>query len=602
MTKIGEQLLQPEDGMRRIHPGAETMVVPDAYFNGISVRLHERGGAAKFNFTGTRLRILTNGGYNLGLTVCIDGGPVEPLQHNCDTAMSLSLDKSGLTDKEHTCVLAVTYNSNNNSIDFVGIDIDEAGSILKYDPMPGKTKISILQMKVGDRIPFHYKATANAFGTIDQLGTSNASEIPVSSTATPDGTAYFIHTGYDLRGRMKLVADRNIQHSISWDTLNTAGVASGSGLPMKIDSKDKYTIRLLSGGISVADKDNEWDKIIAESTLNGTITAGDNDIWNWSGMCSWASNNISSGGALVRGNSSAISWNQTPTSNALVSNGFRPVLLVEPQNNFYLILKNNVAYSYSNNSLVEVSSNWSGLTNVQKQGLFTSREFPTVAVLNGLGQFSVLTFSESNTAAKVVVSAVPFKTTLATGYTPKITGSAKPQFVYAREDVDLSGSEHIDWIHMNHDITNSVTGNSKLKYIFSIDKGVTWKTYKGGTFVDILNTTDAADGALVDERFVPSTAAMARLLAEGLDKAVFDATPWHEITIGVNNKLIRFASVFDLDKATDQCFNDNLAYQYDSLSVWKQAVNGLDYEVRYNSPSKLEVKFLTGGYKAKVNY
>lgn len=38
------------------------------------------------------------------------------------------------------------------------------------------------------------------------------------------------------------------------------------------------------------------------------------------------------------------------------------------------------------------------------------------------------------------------------------------------------------------------------------------------------------------------------------------------------------------------------------VSVLKQAVNGVDYEVRYTSPSKMEIKFVTGGYKVKVNY
>lgn len=45
----------------------------------------------------------------------------------------------------------------------------------------------------------------------------------------------FICVDRDYLGRWKLIADRNIQHSISWDTLNSAGVANGSGLPIELD-------------------------------------------------------------------------------------------------------------------------------------------------------------------------------------------------------------------------------------------------------------------------------------------------------------------------------------------------------------------------------
>lgn len=462
-------------------------------------------------------------------------------------------------------------------------------------------KKAISDMNVGDKIAFHYTATTNNVGAISQLGTANGPEIPPTSSANPNGTAHFVHSGFDHAGKIKLVPDRNIQHSITWDTLNTAGIASGSGLPITIDGEDGYTLRLMSGGISATDKDNEWDRIIAESTLGGNIAAGANYVWNWSFGYSWCSTTTSTY-RCHRGYTAVATYSYSATENNGTGMGFRPVLLAEVSNVFYLILKDNKAYSYVDDSLLEVASDWASLTNAEKQSLFTSKRFPLTATLQELEYFSVLTFSESDNQSEVLIVTTPFGTTLPSSYNPAITATPKPQFIHASGDIDLTGATNIDWIHINNGISDSVTGDSVLKYVFSVDRGVIWKTYNGSEFVNVLDTANTDDGNTIDGRFVPSTTAMTRLVQNGMTKAEFDAAPWNDITLTVNNKLIRFATIFDLASIADSCYNDNLVYQYDGISVWRQAINGTDYTVRFTSPSKMEVKFLTGGYKAKVNY
>ena len=92
-------------------------------------------------------------------------------------------------------------------------------------------KTDLALMEVGDYIPCRYTAlTSGQLGLFSELGATTATPIPVASSATPDGSFNFIHSGFDTKGRMKLIADRNIQHSIAWDTLNTKGIASGSGV------------------------------------------------------------------------------------------------------------------------------------------------------------------------------------------------------------------------------------------------------------------------------------------------------------------------------------------------------------------------------------
>lgn len=95
--------------------------------------------------------------------------------------------------------------------------------------------------------------------------------------------------------------------------------------------KCKTSIRLLSGGINANDVDNEWDKIIASSDLDGKIAPADNNIWHWAGTSSWTINTNTANNThrTHRGNSSAtaIANVASNTSNAAI--GFRPVLLVE---------------------------------------------------------------------------------------------------------------------------------------------------------------------------------------------------------------------------------------------------------------------------------
>ncbi|MCT4564905.1 MAG: cohesin domain-containing protein [Maledivibacter sp.] len=88
-------------------------------------------------------------------------------------------------------------------------------------------KTSLKKMKVGDVIRANYKANAGKIGAFSNLGQSTGDLIPVSSSKSPDGDFYWIYVGDDEQGRMKLIADRNIQKDISWDALNADKIIEG---------------------------------------------------------------------------------------------------------------------------------------------------------------------------------------------------------------------------------------------------------------------------------------------------------------------------------------------------------------------------------------
>jgi len=197
---------------------------------------------------------------------------------------------------------------------------------------------NLSKLKVGDYFWCKYTvATANTVGVFSDIATKTDAEaipvIPVASSATPNGYFRFIMVE-DWNGKKILLADRNIQHSLSLDVLNSRGIASGSGLPNMLPEisdgtglKHTFATRLLTGGTVSTDKDNEWDKYIVGSTLGGTITAGDNNVWNF-GIYSWTSTTLSTDSTkrIIRGSTSTSSSNVV-TSDA--TRAFRPVLEIE---------------------------------------------------------------------------------------------------------------------------------------------------------------------------------------------------------------------------------------------------------------------------------
>ncbi|OME53963.1 hypothetical protein BSK59_15390, partial [Paenibacillus odorifer] len=87
----------------------------------------------------------------------------------------------------------------------------------------GSIRTNVKDMEIGDYIICKYFAVSSgAVGVFSEFGTSIATEIPVSGSATPNGSFYLVKVDKGL-----LVADRVLQVSISWDTLNAGRLIQG---------------------------------------------------------------------------------------------------------------------------------------------------------------------------------------------------------------------------------------------------------------------------------------------------------------------------------------------------------------------------------------
>ena len=235
-TQVGSQLTAPEPGWRRyddrqvpiIAVGGTVNYSPTigAYNTTETYFSDAIGKKIKFDFIGSKIRIIAvlSTLKSNDLKVTIDGVEYPYTQYSSITVFQgLSFEKTGLTFGRHS-VSIEGYSAGHMGID--AIDIDDTGRLLHPDEV-----IDVRDLEVGKRIRCHYQASIGQVGVFSGLGQETSDFIPAASTATPDGDFYFIAVNTERWwGRWKLIADRNVQHSISWDALNSSGLVNGVGL------------------------------------------------------------------------------------------------------------------------------------------------------------------------------------------------------------------------------------------------------------------------------------------------------------------------------------------------------------------------------------
>lgn len=329
----------------------------------------------------------------------------------------------------------------------------------------------------------------------------------------------------------------------------------------------ELSLRLLSGGTTNTDTDNEWDNIIVNSNLNGTITPGDDSIWDWSGQYSWTSTVYSSGGSrIVRGNTTSSTWNYAG-SNAVISTttGYRPVLEILDifiERNKYLIQDGTDIYSVQDGALVLVG-----------QAPVTEEMFTTQG-LNALSGFTSDIFTIlANPTVLYYRNQVDIGTrALNIGFVPQ------SRTVLSTGDLDISKASNID----SFTVLATESGAGKVRMAASFDSGLTWKSY------DSVNS-------------VPVTIDINNIGTEGLDIATFNSLGiiWNQMRAGANT--VRFAYYLEHNQAGDIASVDSLDMQADFTGMWRKAIHGTDYDYVYTNNKTLQVEFLRDG-TYKVNY
>ncbi|MFA9458924.1 motility associated factor glycosyltransferase family protein [Halalkalibacter sp. AB-rgal2] len=232
------------------------------------------GETIKFNFKGTSLKVkaCTREDYAASILIKIDGIEQTFSTRNQNIKQSYVCEHGEvvftceeLEDHMHQVEIELLENK---PFVFTGVEVGE-GRVFHIDEVT-----DVESLEVGKRIRCHYKATYNKVGEFSNLGKAVGAFIPPESAAYPDGDFYFIMVDVE-EGKKKLIADRNVQHSISWDSLEYFGVPKGKKL--NLDREEAF-IRLLLGGSAFKDHNsnksfenqqlgawphtNEWDQFV----------------------------------------------------------------------------------------------------------------------------------------------------------------------------------------------------------------------------------------------------------------------------------------------------------------------------------------------------
>jgi hypothetical protein len=243
MATVGQILTAPESGWRRYDDtdsrlqftGIWTSATDlTGYYNTYRHFTSEINACVSFKFYGTKIRLVgeKSSGNSTNVNITIDG-QIYNINNYAATQIRqcLMFEKLGLPLGVHTITMTNLEASKYMVLD--AIDIDSDGYLI-HPILPQKSTLDNIQ--VGDVIPCRYIVpTSGSTGVFVNMGSVADDYIPVISSATPNGLFNWIFSGYDVRGRMKFIADRVIQHSISFDALNKAGIANGEGIEIPYD-------------------------------------------------------------------------------------------------------------------------------------------------------------------------------------------------------------------------------------------------------------------------------------------------------------------------------------------------------------------------------
>lgn len=377
MATIGQQLAQPEEGWKRYDDRDSNMKYSGTWTKATSSALlfqtesysNVIGSNLSFRFLGTGIRIISslNTNRSSNIEVSLDGNKeIISMYRSSVLNYVVTFEKLDLVNTEHEIV--VTLNDSSGYIQIDAIDIDSTGRLLHPDEVT-----DIKDLEIGKRIRCHYQATtANTVGTFNNLGQETSDFISVASSNVPNGDFYWICVD-EYNKKKILIADRNIQHSISWDTLNSSGIASGSGLLVNWIDNSRYNtaIRLLTGGVNNTDKDNEWNKYV-------TV---DNSVWNTSTLYSLTSSTHPSSPSnrvsRATTQNNLATFGQIATNSAFANSGFRPVLTLEDILKTHSFIKSNNQYKiFKNNQWNTVS------TPLPSQSIFINEGMQNLAILD----------------------------------------------------------------------------------------------------------------------------------------------------------------------------------------------------------------------------
>lgn len=241
MATVGQPLTAPEAGWQRFDHKVGPIIFSSTFadyasapsYSGSYMWTVSPTATIKIKFKGTKIRIIAFAGGSTSYTTqaefLVDNTLISTYNNQgASIAQVLMAEATGLSDGVHDVLIRVKAGAS-YGLNLDAIDINDTGYLLM--PTEGLLRTKIEDMKVGDYIPCNYTATSGAVGTFSNLGGPVGTEIPIAGASAPNGTFYFVKADKGL-----LIADRVVQHSVTWDVLNTGKNIQGRRIMTKLNA------------------------------------------------------------------------------------------------------------------------------------------------------------------------------------------------------------------------------------------------------------------------------------------------------------------------------------------------------------------------------
>lgn len=228
IASVGSTITKVEDGWKRYDDleleGNFTKNTNSSYYNSTFISSNQSGNVAYFDFMGKNLRIIGSIGTvnSNNITVTIDGVNYSFSENYSSTNyQKLVFEKTDLSYGRHL----VTITTNDSSIvNIDAIDIDYNGRLLRR-----KEVINIFDADIGNVIRTNYKSISGSVGGFIKINKGYEPLLnPTTLSANPSGDLYF-NVVDKIGNNLTLIADRNIQSNITYNTINSA---IGNGLAL----------------------------------------------------------------------------------------------------------------------------------------------------------------------------------------------------------------------------------------------------------------------------------------------------------------------------------------------------------------------------------
>ena len=212
----------------------------------------------------------------------------------------------------------------------------------------------------------------------------------------------------------------------------------------------------------------------------------------------------------------------------------------------------------------KLADSYTSLTMTEKKNLFIGSNYlkPTISELQGLGEFTCLSYSDSNSAVFNIV------------------GVPVDQLVIPTSLISISTFEGINSVS----ITNNVSNGGSVNIVVTTDM-VTYYTY------DFTNT-----------KWITVNLNKADIKSSGLTLTSIGQITrngWDKLTSSTS--AIGFAYLLSKNNESDNVDIDKLTLNVDMKGSWNHAIYGTDVTYGYPLNNELKVTLLTNG-SYKINY